>query len=146
MCHSVAVEPTLLPLSGEAFTGLSTNTSENARADFWTRGEDSYFDVKVFHPPGQMRHRTSPNRQPASLNSMSGISDWNMRNGLSTSTVGPSLRWYSPQQAHIGARMTIAGCGWKLLFARLRVSLPSHDNRTCERKWRFMAVRVNSIA
>ena len=30
--------------------------------------------------------------------------------------------------------MTIAGCGWKLLFARLRVSLPSHDNRTCERK------------
>ena len=54
VCHSVAVEPTLLPLSGEAFTGLSTNTSENARADvraagFWTRGEDSYFDVKVFH-------------------------------------------------------------------------------------------------
>ena len=50
------------------------------------------------------------------------------------------------QKIHIGARMTIAGCGWKLLFARLRVSLPSHDNRTCERKWRFMAVRVNSIA
>ena len=33
--------------------------------------------------------------------------------------------------------MTIAGCGWKLLFALLRVSLPSHDNRTCERKWRI---------
>ena len=49
-------------------------------------------------------------------------------------------------ERHIGARMTIAGCGWKLLFARLRVSLPSHDNHTCERKWRFMAVRVNSIA
>ena len=50
------------------------------------------------------------------------------------------------RKGHIGARMTIAGCGWKLLFARLRVSLPSRDNRTCERKWRFMAVRVNSIA
>ena len=37
-------------------------------------------------------------------------------------------------------------CRWKLLFARLRVSLPSPDNRTCERKWRFMAVRVNPIA
>ena len=51
-----------------------------------------------------------------------------------------------PGSRHIGAMMTIAGCGWKLLFARLRVSLPSHDNRTCEQKWRFMAVRVNSIA
>ena len=30
---------------------------------------------------------------------------------------------HGPTQ-HIGARMTIAGCGWKLLFARLRVSLP----------------------
>ena len=34
---------------------LSTNTSENAQADvraagLWTRGEGSYFDVKVFHP------------------------------------------------------------------------------------------------
>ena len=47
----------------------------------------------------QMLHRTSPNGQPASLNSMSGVSDWNMKKGLSTSTVGPSLRWYSPQQA-----------------------------------------------
>ena len=34
----------------------------------------------------------------------------------------------------------------EIAIARLRVSLPSHDNRTCERKLRFMAVRVNSIA
>ena len=50
-----------------------------------------------------------------------------------------------PAAFHIGAMMTIADCGWKLQFARLRVSLPSHDNRTCERKWLFMAVQVNSI-
>ena len=65
VCHSVAVEPTLLPLSGEAFTGLSTNTSENARADvraagFWTRGEDSYFDVKVFHADAPSYKSKSP--------------------------------------------------------------------------------------
>ena len=103
VCHNVAVEPTLLPLSGEAFTGLSTNTSENARADvraagFWTRGKDAYFDMKVFYPDAPL-YKVNPNRQPASLNSMSGVSGWNVRNGLSTSTVGPSLRWCLPQQA-----------------------------------------------
>ena len=53
----VAVEPVLLPLSGEVFSARSTITSASARADvriraigFWTRGEDAYFDVKVFHP------------------------------------------------------------------------------------------------
>ena len=65
VCHNVAVEPTLLPLSGEAFTGLSTNTSKNARADvqaagFWTRGEDAYFDVKVFHPDAPSYKSKSP--------------------------------------------------------------------------------------
>ena len=55
VCHNVAIEPTLLKLSGEVFTSRSTNTSDEARADvraagFWTRGEDAYFDVRVFHP------------------------------------------------------------------------------------------------
>ena len=44
------------------------------------------------------------------------------------------------RNSSIGAKMTIADCGWKLLFEQLRVSLPSHDNRTSERKWLFMAV------
>ena len=55
VCHNVAIEPTLLPLDGETVTTLSTNTSPDAPADFraigfWTRGEEAYFDVLVFHP------------------------------------------------------------------------------------------------
>ena len=44
-----------MKLSQQVFTSRSTNTSDEARADvraagFWTRGEDAYFDVRVFHP------------------------------------------------------------------------------------------------
>ena len=54
VCHNVAIEPKLVPLSGEVFRSSSTNTAEDARADvraagFWTRGQDAYFDVRVFH-------------------------------------------------------------------------------------------------
>lgn len=53
--HNVATEPLLLPLSGETFSAATTNTSNEARADirvsgFWSRGEDAFFDVRVFHP------------------------------------------------------------------------------------------------
>ena len=55
VCSNVAVEPRLAPLSGEVFERRSTNTSEDARLDvracgFWTRQEDAFFDVRVFHP------------------------------------------------------------------------------------------------
>ncbi|XP_065182324.1 fibrillin-3-like [Sycon ciliatum] len=55
VCHAVAIEPQLAPLSGEVFTAASTNTAEDARADvrargFWTRAQDAFFDVRVFHP------------------------------------------------------------------------------------------------
>ena len=68
VCHNVAVEPVLLPLSGEVFSARSTITSASARADvratgFWTRGEDAYFDVKVFHPYAS----SYQSRTPASL-------------------------------------------------------------------------------
>ena len=55
VCSNVAVEPPLLPLTGEEFAFRGVNTSQAARADlrasgFWTRAEDAYFDVRVFHP------------------------------------------------------------------------------------------------
>ena len=62
-CHNVAVEPRLTPLSGEVFCHRSTNTSPEARLDvracgFWTRHEDAFFDVRVFHPNAES-YRTS---------------------------------------------------------------------------------------
>ena len=55
VCHNVAVEPRLTPLSGEVFCHRSANTSPEARLDvracgFWTHHEDAFFDVRVFHP------------------------------------------------------------------------------------------------
>ena len=55
VCHAVAVEPQLTPLSGEVFTAASANTADDARADirargFWTRAQDAFFDIRIFHP------------------------------------------------------------------------------------------------
>ena len=54
VCPSVAVEPKLMALNGEKFKSKSANTSEEARTDirasrFWTRCEEAFFDVRVFH-------------------------------------------------------------------------------------------------
>ena len=55
VCCNVAVEPRLAPLSGEVFEHRSTNISPEARLDvracgFWSRQEDAFFDIRVFHP------------------------------------------------------------------------------------------------
>ena len=55
VCHNVATEPKLQPLNGETFSYLTTNTDAEARADiramgFWSKSQDAYFDVRVFHP------------------------------------------------------------------------------------------------
>ena len=55
VCVDVAVEPVLAPLSGEVFVAASTNTADDARADIrarglWTRAQNAYMDVRVFHP------------------------------------------------------------------------------------------------
>ena len=54
VCHDVAVEPLLQRLDGEVFTSKTTNTSQADRADvraagFWTRQENAFFDIRVFH-------------------------------------------------------------------------------------------------
>ena len=65
VCHSVALEPVLVPLSGQKFEAKTTTTCDEARADvqaagFWTRGEDAYFDVRVFHPDASSYLAKSP--------------------------------------------------------------------------------------
>ena len=63
VCSNVAIEPLLQPLSGEVFLSRTTTTSEEARSDiraagFWTRMEDAFFDIRVFHanaPSNQSR-------------------------------------------------------------------------------------------
>ena len=52
ICHNVATEPPLQPLTNETFAHRSANTEPNARLDiraqgFWNTGQD---DVRVFHP------------------------------------------------------------------------------------------------
>ena len=54
MMMMMAVEPLLQPLDGETFKVKSTATSQEAHSDvraagFWTRREDAFFDVCVFH-------------------------------------------------------------------------------------------------
>ena len=51
----MAVEPSLQPLNGENFLYRSANTDSEARLDvkargFWNRGQDAFFDVRVFNP------------------------------------------------------------------------------------------------
>ena len=56
VCGDVQIEPTLIPLSGEAQLGKSANTSSEARLDVSSRGfwgdrfARTMFDVRIFHP------------------------------------------------------------------------------------------------
>ncbi len=55
VCHNVATEPRLQPLSGESLSYRSAITTDNARLDirargFWSAAQDAYFDERVFHP------------------------------------------------------------------------------------------------
>ena len=65
VCRDVRVEPCLQSLSGEVFSSRSANTAPDASADmrargFWTRGEDAFFDVRVFHPNAPSHVDCSP--------------------------------------------------------------------------------------
>ena len=51
----VAVEPPLIPLTGERLNLRSANIDDEARLDirarsFWMRGEQAFFDVRIFNP------------------------------------------------------------------------------------------------
>ena len=65
VCHNVAVEPKLQPLSGEAMHYRSANTSSEARLDvkasgLWgSRFQSTFFDIRVFNSLAQSN--LSPN-------------------------------------------------------------------------------------
>ena len=51
--HNVQTEPSLQPVTTETFSLASANTANNVclgikTRDFWSRGWDAYFDVRVF--------------------------------------------------------------------------------------------------
>ena len=55
VCHDVAVEPPLQPLTGKALVPAFANCRDDARADihargFWGRQQVAFFDIRVFHP------------------------------------------------------------------------------------------------
>ena len=55
ICHNVATEPSLQPVTSETFSLASANNTNDARLDikarsFWSRGQDAYFDARVFYP------------------------------------------------------------------------------------------------
>ena len=52
---NTCIEPVLQPLNGEIFQHRTANLQSEARVDirtngFWSRGQEAFFDVRVFHP------------------------------------------------------------------------------------------------
>jgi hypothetical protein len=55
VCSDVAIEPPLIVLTGEIFDLKSTKTGDETRTDirargFWIKGQQAFFDVRVFDP------------------------------------------------------------------------------------------------
>ena len=55
VCKDTEMEPKLTPLSGEELQGRTSNNSNEARVDirtrgFWERGQQTFFDLRVFDP------------------------------------------------------------------------------------------------
>ena len=55
VCHNVSTELSLQLIISETFSLASANTTNDAPLDvkargFWSRGQDAYFDVRVFYP------------------------------------------------------------------------------------------------
>ena len=55
VCHNVATEPPLQPLSRETFSAKSANSDDNAHLDirvrgFWNNHQDAFFDISFFLP------------------------------------------------------------------------------------------------
>ena len=65
VCHNVAIEPHLQPLSGETLQEASSNVQDGARLDvaadgFWgSRFERAFFDVRTFNPYAPSNRRST---------------------------------------------------------------------------------------
>ena len=84
VCHNVATEPLLQPLSGELFSHQSANTQPNARQDirargFWSAGQDAFLILGFFI----LTHQAiAPQQQPQHIESMKLPKRENMPNGF----------------------------------------------------------------
>ena len=63
VCHNIATEPSLQPLSGESMDARSANTDDGARLDisargFWNVSQDAFFDIRVFYPNSSTNRST----------------------------------------------------------------------------------------
>ena len=65
VCHNVAIEPVLQPLSGESFHYATANVDDEARLDvsahgFWgSRHQKAFFDVRIFNPTAPSYRNTA---------------------------------------------------------------------------------------
>ena len=64
VCHDVAIEPPLQPLTGENVVPATANRQDDARADihahgFWGHRKSTFFDVRVFHPNARSYRNSS---------------------------------------------------------------------------------------
>jgi len=55
VCHNVATEPSLQPLSEEIFSYHTANIDDGTHADvkargFWMAHQDVFFDIRVYYP------------------------------------------------------------------------------------------------
>ena len=55
VCNDTEIEPKLTPLSEEELEGRKSNNPNEARVDittrgFWERGQQAFFNLKVFRP------------------------------------------------------------------------------------------------
>ena len=63
VCHDVAVELPLQPLTGEALIPASANCRDDVRTNvyvrgFWGRQQGAFFDIRVIYPTAPTYHRT----------------------------------------------------------------------------------------
>ena len=68
VCHNVATEPPLQPLTGETFSARSDNTDNYAHLDirargFWNSHQDAFFDVRVFYQNAPSNRSTNVHRR-----------------------------------------------------------------------------------
>ncbi len=64
VCHNVATEPAVQPLTGERLSDRTSNSEDGARLDvcaqgFWGNRQSAFFDVRVFNPLAPSNCRSS---------------------------------------------------------------------------------------
>ena len=72
VCHDVAIEPILQPVTDNNLVPSTVNSNDGARLDvsarsFWITGQKAFFDVKVFDPNAS-RHQSKSLRQCFAVN------------------------------------------------------------------------------